>query len=52
MSYRYTIETAIEEWRDQCVEAGIDAATYTILYDPNMIKDLSRHIMVRLREAT
>jgi hypothetical protein len=48
---RYQIEAALEEWRDQCVAAGIDEADYLVLFSPELTKDLARHIMMRVREA-
>lgn len=49
---RYMIGDAIEEWRDECFDAGIDYADYAVLYNDDMIKDLARHIMTRIRQKT
>lgn len=46
----YIVRDALEEWRDNCVDQGMDPFKFTILYDPNMAKDLARHIVMRLRE--
>lgn len=46
------IGDAIEEWRDECFDAGIDYADYAVLYNDDMIKDLARHIMTRIRQKT
>lgn len=50
MALRHEIDDAIEEWRDQCLDAGLDYSTFLILYNPDLVKDLARHITVKLRE--
>lgn len=42
------IQAVIEEWRDQCIVAGLDASELLVLYNPDMVKDLSREIYSRL----
>jgi hypothetical protein len=51
MINRPVIQDAIESWRDECVEAGIDSGLLTIFYDENLMKDFARYIMVKIREA-
>lgn len=49
---RYDIEEVIEEWRDCCIMAGIDWGGMTVLFDPNLLKDLAREILVKVRESS
>lgn len=51
MVNRHDIEDAMEEWRDDCIKAGIDPGHLIVLYDDNLLKDFARHILVRIRES-
>lgn len=45
---RHLIENAIEEWREQY---GVDFGDAPVLYEPEAVKDLARHLLMRVREA-
>jgi hypothetical protein len=49
MINRLVIQDAIEKWRDDCLEAGIDSVYVTALFDDNLVKDLARDILTVVR---
>ena len=50
MLNRYDVQRVIEEWRDDAVREGADHGYLAVLFDEEMLKDLARHLIWKIRE--